>query len=199
MGNLIDLSGQRFGMLTVIERASNDKSGSATWQCKCDCGNKTVVTSGNLRSGKQKSCGCLRHRPTWNRTHGESRNSRLYKIWTGMKTRCNNPNCKAYANYGGRGIALCDPWNESYATFRDWAVLSGYSDKLSIDRIDNSKGYSPDNCRWATARAQSNNRRSNRHITVNGAQMTTADAARLAGVSYGSFMKKLYKKAGTNA
>jgi hypothetical protein len=186
----IDLTGERFGMLTALECVEKTRNGTK-WLCRCDCGQLCVVLLGNLRGGKQKSCGCLRHREAHNRTHGESRSARLYRIWTGMKTRCDNPSRKAYPQYGGRGISVCSEWANSYEAFRDWALRSGYADDLSIDRIDNNGNYEPANCRWATREQQSNNRRSNRLITANGATKTMAEWARESGIRYTIIYKRL--------
>lgn len=195
MHRVIDLSGMRFGRLTVLSRENNDNHGGTRWLCRCDCGNSCIVDSGNLRHGRQKSCGCLRHREPWNKTHGEFCNSRLYRIWTGMKTRCYDKRCKAYPSYGGRGIFICEDWKDNYESFRDWALLNGYSDDLSIDRIDNDQGYFPENCSWATRENQSNNRRSSRFVVLGGIKMTTARAARELGVDYHTYMKRIYREA----
>ena len=163
---MIDLVGQKYGRLTVVEfvKLENHKT---FWKCVCDCG-LTVVAKGNsLRSGNTKSCGCLKRemaadRGRKNKVHGEShdKRTRLYTIWCGMRQRCNNPNREAYPLYGGKGVKLCEEW-DNYSCFKGWAMTNGYEDSLSIDRIDPSKGYSPDNCRWIsqsdnTARANKN-------------------------------------------
>lgn len=165
MGKLIDLTGQRFGRLTVLHRVLPNKDGPAVWRCHCDCGKETDVVSSSLKNGHTKSCGCIRAESIKSiaTIHGK-RQTRLYRIWLSMKNRCNNPNYHHYDRYGGRGIVVCDKWQSNFQAFWEWAMANGYQDDLSIDRIDNDKGYSPDNCRWATAKEQANNLSSNRMI-----------------------------------
>lgn len=115
------------------------------------------------------------------RIHGECR-TRLYEIWVDMKKRCYNPKSHAYHRYGGRGISVCDTWKDSYESFRNWAISNGYSDDLTIDRINNEQGYSPDNCRWVDMKVQNNNRCNNRYIEWNGERHTVSEWARILNV-----------------
>lgn len=149
-----DLSGRKFGRLTVKEFARAGNNRQSIWRCECDCGNFVEVSRNRLLSGHTKSCGCLG-------THG-GKGTRLYNIWRGMKQRCFNPNNRQYNDYGGRGITVCDEWKNDFPAFRDWALTHGYRDDLSIDRINNDSSYEPGNCRWTTAKVQSNNRRPRR-------------------------------------
>ena len=169
MGNLIDLTGQRFGRLVVIGRGADYLTSGghkfARWRCKCDCGNIVLVKSVHLRNGITKSCGCISAEllEKRNRVHG-MRYTKLYEVWKGMKSRCENPKHIGFKDYGGRGISVCEEWRDDFLQFYEWAVGHGYADGLTIDRIDNEKGYSPENCRWVTRAFQNAHKRNNHLI-----------------------------------
>lgn len=180
-----DLTGKRFGKLVVVG-LSNERTADRRyiWVCRCDCGNMKNVPSRSLKKGITRSCGCLAKR-------NYDVKSRLYSIWPGIKARCNNPNKKCYKNYGGRGIKVCDEWEKDYKAFHDWAIANGYTDDLTIERIDVNKGYSPDNCMWITIREQSRNKRNSRWISVNGETKLIGEWEKELGLSQGAIGKRL--------
>ncbi len=194
----MDLTGQRFGRLVVLEREPSHVTPSGqrktVWLCRCDCGNLVKVKTQELRRGKTKSCGCYRLEFLEQcRTKHHGAKTRLYNIYNKMKRRCENPNDAAYKDYGGRGITVCEEWKNDFTVFREWALLNGYDDSLSIDRIDNSKGYCPENCRWATSKQQSNNRRSNLYILYNGEVHTLSEWSDILGIKYGHLQEAFHK------
>ncbi|GAB6728147.1 hypothetical protein [Streptococcus uberis] len=184
MGKVNDYTGQRFGRLLVIERLPQKPYTKATYKCKCDCGNEIVVRSSNLATGHSTSCGCLV------RKHGLAKKERLYNIWVGMRQRCNNESSKDYPKYGGRGIEICDEWND-YLSFRNWATSNGYSDNLSIDRIDVNGNYEPSNCRWADYKTQANNQSNNHLITFNGRTKNIKQWSEETGISNVTILTRL--------
>lgn len=189
--NNADLTGKRFGMLLVIGKdKTRDKTGCIRYICRCDCGNEVSVRSSSLNDGNTSVCGCrLYDTGEKQRTykHGMS-GDRLYSIWLDMRDRCNNSKVDSYKHYGGRGIKVCDEWNASdgFIPFRDWALSNNYDDKLTIDRIDNNKGYFPDNCRWVTIKEQALNTRRNHRITFNGKTLTISEWAEEFGFNMDS-------------
>lgn len=187
MGKFIDLRGQRFGRLTVVERVETLKAGETRWLCRCSCGRETITTTGRLRRGTCRSCGCLHSEAAKAQGHASMKHgatgSRLHRIWTNMKTRCRNKKNSNYPRWGGRGIAVCDEWLNDFSAFQAWALANGYREGLTLDRIDNNGGYSPENCRWTTAAMQANNRRSSRRISCWGETHTLGEWSRKLGIS----------------
>lgn len=194
MSKFINLVGEKFGILTVIERAANDKYGRAMWTCKCQCGNEVIVHGDSLRRGLTKSCGCNRSNliKLNNTKHGEF-GTRLYNIWGKMKHRCNNPNNKSYKNYGGRGITVCNEWAKDFRTFYNWAMANGYSEEMTIDRIDVNGNYEPSNCRWSTMKEQCNNKRNNLLITYKNETKTLEKWVEELGINYNLTWQRIYR------
>lgn len=182
----LDLTGQRFGMLTVVLYDSDSKK----WKCKCDCGNLKAVSRGHLKDGHVKSCGCFRSERAIrkNYKHGFY-GTRIYKIYFGMIQRCENPNNPAYGDYGGRGIKICEEWRgeNGFLNFYRWAMQNGYSDVLSIDRKLVNGNYEPNNCRWATQGEQCNNVRRNIFVGKN----TLKQECVLLGLNYNTVYMRI--------
>lgn len=160
MGKVVDLTGQRFGRLTVIRRSGTGKGRQSQWFCKCDCGADVFALSHNLRSGNTNSCGCLRvdMAKEQHTKHGFKHHP-LYEVWKNMRSRCYNTRNPDFRYYGGRGVFVCDEWKGDPSCFIGWSISHGWKSGLQIDRINNDKGYSPNNCRFVTPRANCNNRR----------------------------------------
>ena len=182
--NFKDETGKRYGNLTVI--ALDHVKNKAFWLCKCVCGNTKVVSGDKLRSGNTKSCGCIQDkvRKSGNnrRTHGMT-HSRLYSEWCNMRSRCNYPGNVMYKNYGGRGIRCCEEWN-SFDAFMKWANESGYTDDLTLERIDINKGYNPDNCSWIPRNKQYLNRSDSHYLTAFGKTQTIKEWSEETGIKY---------------
>lgn len=181
---MTDLSGKKIGKLTVISPVRiRDKKGRSRvwWNCHCDCGKDCLIRASALTRTKerQKSCGCML--ASFGGTKHGLYHTRLHKTWSNMKTRCFNPNCKRYMDYGGRGITVCDEWKNDFLVFYKWAINNGYSDELTLDRINNDGNYEPSNCRWAEPFTQRINRRDVHLITYNGETLTAKEWSKRIG------------------
>lgn len=178
----IDLLGRQFGRLTVIKYGRTDH-GKAMWKCHCICGNDVIVASENLIQGKTKSCGCIRKEKTAKLKYSHGLHGHpLYRCWRNMLDRCQNPKNKEFNRYGGRGINVCEEWKK-FKNFYHWAIKHGYSEDLTIERVDNDLGYNPQNCIWADRYTQSRNRSDNHYIEFNGEKKILKDWADETGIS----------------
>lgn len=185
MGKLINLTNKKFGRLFVIGRTENDRHGKPMWKCRCDCGKLLAVRGAALLSGHTVSCGCYCR--DLHRKHG-CEGTRLYAVWASMKARCLNESHKAYPDYGGRGIDVCDNWLD-FKNFKDWAIKAGYdigSPKwvCTLDRIDVNKGYFPENCRWVNMDEQGSNKRNKLEVEYNGEKHTLREWSKILDISY---------------
>lgn len=202
MSKVYDLVGQRFGRLVVLEKETQDIPKTSKpcvwWKCKCNCGNIVIVTTTRLVTGVTKSCGCYRADVSAKRltTHGHGHRERLYGVWSTMKQRCYYAGSPSYKNYGAIGITVCDEWLHDYDAFRSWALSNGYDEtakrgKFTVDRIDSSKGYSPDNCRLVDMQVQNSNKRSNVYLTLNGETATLTEMARRHNISESALRERI--------
>lgn len=189
MGRAIDISGKRFGRLLVLNR-QGVKSAQIAWLCICCCGNRLVVPGRDIRSGHTRSCGCLRRETSASRqtTHGASETEE-FKIWTSMKTRCENENASGYAAYGARGVQVCAAWQRFKVFLADMGFRP--SKAHTLDRIDPAGHYEPGNVRWALPEQQANNKRTNRVIEVFGKRLTVAQWARERDLPYFTLLARL--------
>lgn len=194
MSKKIDLTGQRFNQLLVIKESGRNKEGKVIWLCKCDCGNYHKTLGKYLRNGNATSCGCRRKKilaeTTQRQTTHKMINTRLYTIWRGMRQRCNNVNSCSYQNYGGRGISICEEWND-FMKFYKWSINNGYEEHLTIDRIDNNGNYEPNNCRWVTRKKQGNNNRHNHYLTYKGETKTMSEWSDITGIEYRTLRSRI--------
>lgn len=182
---LIDLTGQKFGRLTVLKQGEriNNHIG---WVCRCDCGSIKTVEGRYLTKGRTKSCGCLNKEiNTQKATKHSLCGTRLYNTYHNMKKRCYNPHSDHYKWYGAENKTICDEWlgKDGFLNFQKWALENGYRDDLTIDRIDNTKGYSPDNCRWVTPKENCRNKRNNRRITIDEKTKTLSEWCEIYSIS----------------
>lgn len=183
-GNRKDLSGEKYGRLTVIREAGY-RDYVYFWECACECGTVKVVNGSELKRGKVKSCGCLQkeNKPPVMVRHGMAR-SKLYRVWVAMRQRCNNPNDQNFARYGGRGIKVAAEWDD-FETFATWARNNGYVEGLvDLDREDNDKGYSPENCRFISHKDNLKNTHRKVHTVIDGVDMPLSDVAEKYGLPY---------------
>lgn len=191
--NRLDLTNKEYGRLIVLSLAYT-KNGRTFWNCKCSCGNEKIILGKDLQNGHIRSCGCLRVETSRSRmtTHGAT-DSRLYNIWTSMKARCETSKKQKFIkDYQNRGIKICAEWHD-FSVFQKWALENGYKDDLSIDRIDNNKGYYPENCRWADNFTQANNKRNNHWLTYNNKTQTIAQWSKELGMKYNALNERLRK------
>lgn len=184
---MYDLLNRKFGKLTVLERVSKSKNNKGGWLCLCECGNKVIVPANRLLTGHTKSCGCTRNKILC------ENDKRIYNIWKKMRDRCFLKNSKSYNAYGGRGITICNEWlgRDGFINFKSWAYKNGYDAKLTLDRIDVNGNYEPNNCRWATMREQSVNKRSCHYITYNCETKTLTEWAEQCGIPTTTLYSKL--------
>ena len=188
--------GERYGRLTIIrevEPAGSSHKRVRRFLCRCDCGNEIICRLPNLKSGTTKSCGCYRKFVSSNRRDCHHlQNTRIYRIWCGMKRRCYNKHNEHFDRYGGRGIIVCDEWKTDFMNFYDWAMSNGYDDKLSIDRINNEGNYEPSNCRWANQKQQIVNSTAAIKCSLGGNIVSLSDIADILGVSFKRIRRIVY-------
>lgn len=180
-----DLLGQQFDRLYVEKRSElKSREGRAMWVCSCSCGNRVLVDTKSLTTRTTRSCGCYSrevHSQIFTK-HGASK-SKLYFVWSDMKSRCSDTNALPYQDYGGRGIKVCEEWVASFESFQRWALDNGYKQGLTLDRINVNDGYTPENCRWVTMKTQCNNKRNNRFISYKGETHTVSEWSEVTGIS----------------
>lgn len=216
MGRIDNLIGKKFGELEVIARSGSNKQNRATWLCGCSCGNEKIISGHDMKHGGTISCGCVGSKKRIENLKRGAEHSkkigieneakrmqeppkekvrvmhqRLSGIWYGMKDRCYSEDHVAYNRYGGRGITICEEWLDDYFKFEDWALDNGYSEELTIDRIDNDRGYSPNNCRWATQIQQMNNRSNNNLVEINGTIKTISQWARQHNLAWSTIKQRV--------
>lgn len=197
MGKLNDLTGKRFGRLTVIKKIGAAKNRQILWLCKCDCGKEKIIIGSSLKNGYSTSCGCYAkeiHSKN-NSTHNCSKN-RLYNVWALIKQRVYNKNNKEYADYGGRGITICKEWSEDFMSFFKWAYANGYDEnakkgECTIDRINVNGNYEPSNCRWVAMKIQNLNKRNNKILSLNGESHTISEWEKITGIGNHLIAKRL--------
>ena len=188
MKKIQDLTGQKFGRLTVIKRVENSKHGHIMYLCQCECGKQKNIIASSLLSGHTKSCGCLNKEVITK--HGLIHH-RIRSIYKGMKERCYNSHCKKFKYYGGKRIKICDEWLNDLKNFYNWAMINGYQDNLTIDRIDSNGNYEPNNCRWIDMKMQLRNTSRTKMITFNNETMCLKDWAKKLKINYRTLQYRL--------
>lgn len=186
-----NLVGNKYGKLTVLEYAGYEMmNGSAVhkWKCVCECGNECLADGHSLKNGHKKSCGCIRP---------GLKDHPLRSVWTNMKTRCNNPKAHNYKYYGGKGVKVCDEWNDNFYSFYKWAIANGYDAEhkkdSQLDRIDTNGDYCPENCRFVDRYVQANNKSNNVRVMFNGEMLTHREIYnKYCSVNYNTFLTRIY-------
>ena len=188
----IDILGGKYGRLAVVARADNDHKGRTRWLCLCDCGNEKIISGHGLRTGHTQSCGCIGKERfgNLNKSHEKS-GTPEWKTWIAMKRRCYDKNQQFYALYGGRGIAVCARWKDSFQNFYD--DMGSRPKGMSLDRIDSNGNYEPSNCKWATAKEQARNTNRNYYVTVNGVTKALSAWTEELGLNYYTIRSRIYK------
>lgn len=198
MGKPLDLVGQKFGKLLVLE-LSQSGNGYRKWKCKCECGNICYIPTKTLRNGTAKSCGCIRIELLKQRVCKHSlTNTRLYSIWKGIRRRCYGNDTHFTKNYKDKGIKMCDEWKNDFKSFYNWAINTGYNENAprgvyTIDRIDYKGNYEPDNCRWITIQKQQLNKSNNRIITFNNETHTVSEWANILNINPKTLEQRLLR------
>lgn len=191
-----DESGKKYYRLTLLNLDHKDKYFQPYYRCLCDCGKEVVVKLTSIKTGNTQSCGCLNRELSRERLikatlkHGKF-GTRLHKIWIGMKERCQSSNNPNYKNYGRRGIAVCSEWQD-FQPFYDWAMMNGYRDDLTIDRIDVNGNYEPSNCRWVTVKEQQNNKQDTIWVQFNGELLPLKYAVAKSGLPYNTVWQRIF-------
>lgn len=183
----IDISGQTFGRLKVI-KYTRRKNSYTMFLCKCECGNEKEVSSHHLKRGNTISCGCYQKEKNHEKKHGET-GTKIYGLWSSIKQRCYNPKNQAFDNYGGRGIKMCDEWQD-FISFKKWLMKSGYKEGLTLERLDFNSDYTPENCTFIPLEQQTKNTRRNLFIEYNGKKMIMSDWAIETGINYRTLLSR---------
>lgn len=188
MSQIKDIQGKRFGRWLVLQRTGSDKRGESLWRCRCDCGNEAILIGGSLRTGNSVSCGCFKKENPPRKVHGAS-GTKMYGRWKGMIRRCENKKTRAYKDYGGRGISVCERWRNSFEAFV--VDMGPCPDGYSLERKNNNGNYEPSNCIWVPSDIQANNNRRNRILVCNGESKTMAEWSKITEIKIGTIWKRL--------